>query len=143
MEVLGYFLKKQKLCVQSLAKEQKQPAVVILQQLIFNNISIWCLWLRIIRRSDQGVQFIKFPSKIFFDNINHGYSVALLKKSSLWVLPSYMVVATYCYYKKDCRTMHIAIVLYLLKKESQLNEVYLGQSKMHCLLDGGHMHNYL
>ena len=35
MEVRGYFLEKQKLCVQSLAKERKQPAVVILQQSIF------------------------------------------------------------------------------------------------------------
>ena len=60
MEVLfegdmGYFLKKEKLCVQSLAKERKQPAVVILQQSIFYNIFIRSLWLRIIRRSDQGV----------------------------------------------------------------------------------------
>ena len=59
----------------------------------------------------------------------------ILKKSFLWVLLSYMVVATYCYYKKECRTMHTAIVLYLLTKESQLNEVCLGhiQSKMHCV----------
>ena len=55
MEVRGYFLKKQKLCVQSLAKERKQPAVVILQQSIFYNIFFQYLWLRIIRRSDQGV----------------------------------------------------------------------------------------
>ena len=60
-----------------------------------------------------------------FNNINHGYSAAILKKSSLWVLPSYIVVATYCYYKKECRTMHTAIVLYLLKKECQVNEVCL------------------
>ena len=55
MEVRGYFLKKQNLCVQSLAKEQKQPPVVILQQSVFYNISIQCLWLRINERSDQGV----------------------------------------------------------------------------------------
>ena len=116
IEVRGFFLKKRKLCVQSLAKEQKQPAVVILQQSIFYNTSIRCLWLRIIRRSDQGVQFMNFPSKIFFNNINHGYSAAILKKSSLWVLPSDMVAATYCYYKKEYRTMHTAIVLFLLKK---------------------------
>ena len=66
---------------------------------------------------------MNFPSKIFVNDFNHGYSAAILKKSSLWVLLSYMVVATYCYYKKECRTMHTAIVLYLLKKESQLNEV--------------------
>ena len=131
MEVRGYFLKKQNLCVQSLAKEQKQPPVVILQQSVFYNISIQCLWLRINERSDQGVQFMNFPSKIFFNNINHGYSAAILKKSSLWVLLSYMVVATYCYYKKECRTMHTAIVLYLLKKESQLNEVCLAH-KVRC-----------
>ena len=128
MEVRGYFLKKQKLCVQSLAKERKQPAVVILQQSIFYNISIRCLWLRIIRRSDQGDPFMSFASKIFF---NHGYGAAILKKSCLWVLPSYLVVATYCYYKKERRTMHTAIALYLLKKESQLNEVCLGH-KVRC-----------
>ena len=74
---------------------------------------------------------MNFPSKVFFNDINHGYSAAILKKSSLWVLLSYMVVATYCYYKKEHRTMHTAIVLYLLKKESQLNEVCLGH-KVRC-----------
>ena len=73
---------------------------------------------------------MNFPSKIFFNNINHGYSAAILKKSSLWVLLSYMVVATYCY-TKEWRTMHTAIVLYLLKKESQLNEVCLAH-KVRC-----------
>ena len=74
---------------------------------------------------------MKFASKVFFNDINHGYSAAILEKSSLWVLPSYMVVATYCYYKKEHRMMHTAIVLYLLKKESQLNEVCLGH-KVRC-----------
>ena len=132
MEVRGYFLKKQKLCVQSLAKEQKQPAVVILQQPIFYNISIQWLWLRIIRRSNQGVQFMNFPSKIFFNVINHLYSVATQTESSLWVLPSYMVVGTYCYFKKERRTMHTAIVWYLLMEESELNEICLGH-KVHCV----------
>ena len=39
---------------------------------IFYNIYILCLWLRIIRRSDKGVQFMNFPSQIFVNNINHG-----------------------------------------------------------------------
>ena len=124
MEVWGYFLKKQKLCMQNLAKELKQPAVVILQQSIFYNISIQCFWLRTIRRSDQGVQFMNFPSKISFNDINHGYSAAILKKSSLWVLPSYMVVATYCYYKKECRMMDTAIVLYVICNTDALS-IYL------------------
>ena len=42
-----------------------------------------------------------------------------------------MVVAMYCYYEKVCITMHMAITLYLLKKESQLNEVCLGH-KVRC-----------
>ena len=74
---------------------------------------------------------MNFPSKIFFSDINHGYSAAILEKSSLWVLPSYMVVATYCYYKKGHRTIHTATALYLPKKESQLNEICLGH-KVRC-----------
>ena len=115
MGVQGYFLKKQKLCMQNLTKEQKQPPVVILRKSIFYNISIRCLWLRIFERSDYGVQFMNFPSQIFFNDINHGYRAAILKKSSLWLFPFYMAVATYCYYKKVCRTMRTAIVSYLLK----------------------------
>ena len=74
---------------------------------------------------------MNFPSKIIFNDINHGYSAAILKKSYLWVLLPYMVVTTYCYYKKERRMVHTAIVLYLLKKESQLNEVCLGH-KVRC-----------
>ena len=44
------------------------------------NICIRCLWLRIIRRS------MNFPSQILFNDINHGYRAAILKKSSLWLL---------------------------------------------------------
>ena len=66
--------------MQNLTKERKQPPVVILQLSIFYNIFIWCLWLRIIRRSDQGVYFMNFPSHIFFNDINHSYRAAILKK---------------------------------------------------------------
>ena len=115
MRVRGYFLKKWKLYMQNLTKEQKQPPVVILQKSIFYNIFIWCLWLRIIRKSDYGVQFMNFLSQIFFNDINHGYRAAVLKKSYLWLLPFYMAVATYCYYKKVHRMMRTAIVSCLLK----------------------------
>ena len=37
---------------------------------------------------------MNFPSQIFFNDINHGYRAAILKKNSLWLLPLYMVVAT-------------------------------------------------
>ena len=117
MGVRGYFLKKGKLCMQNLAKEWKQPSIVILQWSIFT-IFIRCFWLRIIRRSDQSVQFMNFPSQIFFNDINHGYRAAILKKSSLWQFPSYMAVATPCYYEKVLRTMHTAIVPYLLNIRS-------------------------
>ena len=39
-----------------------------------------------------------------------------MKKNSLWLLPFYMAVATYCYYEKVRRMMHNAIVLHLLKQ---------------------------
>ena len=42
-------------------------------------------------------------------------ATAILKKNSLWLLPFYMVVATYFYYEKVRRTMRTAIVSNLLK----------------------------
>ena len=101
--------------MQNLTKERKQPPVIILQKSIFYNIFIRCLWLRIIGRSDCGVQFMNFPSQIFFSDINHGYRAAILKKRSLGLLPFYIAVATCCYYRKVRRTMRTAIVSYLLK----------------------------
>ena len=38
-----------------LTKEWKQPPVVILQHMIFCNIVILCLWVRMIGRFAQGV----------------------------------------------------------------------------------------
>ena len=115
MGLQSCFLKKWKLCMQNLTKERKKPPVVILQQWIFYNIFIRCLWLRIIRRSEQRVQFMNFPSQIFLTDINHGYRAAILKKSYFWLLPSYMVVATNCFYEKVRRAMRTTIVSYLLK----------------------------
>ena len=78
--VWGQFLKQRKLCLQNLTKEWKQPPVVILQQANFCNIFILCLWIRIIRKSDPGVQLMNFPSQIFFNDISHGFKAALLNK---------------------------------------------------------------
>ena len=52
---------------------------------------------------------MNFPSQIFFNDINLGYRAAALKKKILWLLPFYMVVATYFNYEKVRRTMHTAI----------------------------------
>ena len=81
----------------------------------FYNIFILFLWLGIIRRSNESVYFMNFPLQIFFNDINHGYRAATLKKNYLWLLPFYMVMTTQCYYEKVCRTMRTAIVPYLLK----------------------------
>ena len=58
---------------------------------------------------------MKFPSQIFFNDINHGYRAAILKKNYLWLLPFYVAMATYCYYEIVRRTMRTAILSYLLK----------------------------
>ena len=58
---------------------------------------------------------MNFPTQIFLNDINHGYVSVILKKSSLWLLPFYMVVATYFYNEKVCRTMRTATVSNLLK----------------------------
>ena len=45
------------------------------------------------------------------------YRVVILKKNYLWLLPFYMVVATYFYYEKVHRTMRTAIVSNLLNRK--------------------------
>ena len=59
---------------------------------------------------------MNFPSHILFNNINHGYRAAILKKNSLWLLLLYMAVTTYFYYEKVRRTMCTAIVSYIIKE---------------------------
>ena len=84
--------------------------------IILYSIFILCQWLRIIRPSSQDVWFMNFPSQIFYNNIDHGYRAAILKEIFLWLLPFYMVVATYFYYdEKVHRKMCTAIVSNLLK----------------------------
>ena len=100
-------------------KKRKQPPVVVLQQATFYYVFILCLWLRIVRSSDQGVYFMNFLSKIFFSDNNHGYWAAILKTNSLWLLPFFMAVATYCYHEKVRRTMCTAILSYLLSQEKE------------------------
>ena len=77
--------------MQNLTKEWKQLPVVILEQANFYNIFILCLWIRIIRRSDQGVKFMNFS------------------------ISFYIAAASYCYYEKVRRPIGTAIVSYLLK----------------------------
>ena len=63
---------------------------------------------------------MNFPSLIFFNDINHGYRGAILKKNYWWLFPLNMVVATYFYYEKVRRMMRTAIVSYLLKTQSNI-----------------------
>ena len=96
--VRGLFLKKQKLCMQNLMKEMKQPRVVTSATGEFLQYTILYLLIRIIKRSDQGVQFMNFSSQILFNDINHGYRAAVLKKNLcgcfcfiwLWLLTAIM-----------------------------------------------------
>ena len=37
---------------------------------------------------------MNLPSQVYFNDVNHGYRAAILKKNSLWLLPFYRVVAT-------------------------------------------------
>ena len=58
----------------------------------------------------SGFLVHEFSFTDIFNNINHGCRAAILKKNSLWLLPFFMAVATYCYYEKIHRTMCNAIV---------------------------------
>ena len=84
---------------------------------------------------------MNFPSKIFFNDINHDYRAAILKKNSLWLLPFYMAVATYCYYEKVHRTMRNAIVLHLLKSVEE--NVIIRSSHWKCSLRKGVFRNFV
>ena len=61
--VWGYILKKQNLCMQNLKKAATSSYSTAVD---FYNTFIRYLWLRIIRRSSQGVQFMNFPWQRFF-----------------------------------------------------------------------------
>ena len=80
---------------------------------------IWwaqCKFLESFSNTLQSIkEYLNFPSPIFFNDINHGYRAAIPKRNSLWLLPLFMALATYCCYAKVSRTMLTAIVLYLLK----------------------------
>ena len=86
--------------MQNLTKEWKHLPVVILQQESFYNMFTLCRWLKIIRRSDQGVKFMNFFSQIYI---------------YIFFILFYMAVASYCYYEKVRRTVGTAIVSYLVK----------------------------
>ena len=58
----------------------------------------------------------EFSSTYIFNNINHDYRAATFMKKVLWLLPLYMVVATYFCYEKVRRTMRTAIVSNLFKQ---------------------------
>ena len=57
---------------------------------------------------------MNFPSQIFFNDINHGYKTALLKKNYLWLLSVYMDVASYYYYEKGRRTNARSLSIFIL-----------------------------
>ena len=59
---------------------------------------------------------MNFPFHIFFNDINHGYRAAILKKNYLWLPPFFIFVATYFYYEKVRRTIRTAIVSNLRKR---------------------------
>ena len=71
---------------------------------------------------------MNFPSLIFFNDINHGYRGAILKKNYLWLFPLNMVVATYFYYEKVYRTMRTGNV------SNFLNLIRLWNIFVACLL---------
>ena len=69
---------------------------------------------------------MNFLSQIFFNNFNHGYRAAILKKNFWWLPLFYIVLVTYLYYEKVRRTMRTAILSNLLKqsKSQSVIEAY-------------------
>ena len=67
---------------------------------------------------------MNFSSKIFLNDINHGYRAAILNKYILWLLQFYMAVATYFCYQKVGKTMCTAIVSYVLNIPQFIFPIY-------------------
>ena len=111
MGVRGQFLEKQKLCLQNVTKEWKQPPVVIRNRRVLQYT-----YSMLVAKNYQKIRsrclLHEFSFTDIFNNVNYGNKAALLKKKSLWLLQFYMDVASYCYYETVRRTMHTAIVSY-------------------------------
>ena len=63
---------------------------------------------------------MSFPLQMFFNDINHGYRAATLKKNPLPLLPFYMAVTTSCYYEKCAE--RCAMQLYRTSLKNLLRE---------------------
>ena len=63
----------------------------------------------------------EFTFTDIFNDINHGYRAAILKKNYLWLLPLYMVVATYFNYEIYFRLRLRFILLVQMKKVISMN----------------------
>ena len=110
MRVRGYFLKKRKLCMRNLTKERKQPPATRTYSAVVD-------FLEYVYSVLVTENHLKSRSRCLvheFSFTEHGYRASFLKKSSLWLLPSYMAVATYWYYQKLRRMMRTGTALYLL-----------------------------
>ena len=66
---------------------------------------------------------MKFHSPIFFNDIDHGYKAALLKKNSLWLLSIYMNMASYWYYEKGRRTNACSLSIFIFFSAPELNNI--------------------
>ena len=109
-EIWGYgvsFWKKWKLCMLNLTKERKQPPVVILQQVIFYDISILCLWLRIIRNPIKV-----FSSWIF---LNHVLQSSYIEEKFIVAAPVLYGCGYWFLLWKGSQNVRTAIVSYLFK----------------------------
>ena len=63
---------------------------------------------------------MNFPSQIFYNDINHGYRAAILKKKNFVDAFILNGCDTYFYYEKVRRTMRTAIVSSIIKVGSHL-----------------------
>ena len=77
---------------------EREEVAVILQQAIYYTVFTLCF----VANNHQRIQSRCLIEEFFFiyiiNYIIHGYRADILKKNSLWLLPFYMTVATFCYY---------------------------------------------
>ena len=104
---------KNKFCMLNLTKRAEAPT----SRYSATGNFLPYIYYVLVAKNPQKIQSRCFFKEIFhryfltiLKYVNPSYMAAILKKNSLWLLPFYIAVATYCYFEKVHRKVRTVIV---------------------------------
>ena len=117
MGIRDWFVKKTEALYATFNKRVEAATIGYSATGDFCNMFILWLWLKIISRSYLGLYFIRnFPSQMFFNDINHGYRAAILKKTPMWLLAFHMTGFFWLLWKRCAEQCALQLYRTSLKK---------------------------